>query len=187
MKCIILCAGRGERMRPLTDTTPKPLLKIKGKPILDYIFESLPEEITEVILVVWYKKENIRRYIGTEYKGKKVSYVFGSPDGNVLSFRNTREYIKKDERFLLIYGDEMPTKENVNKCLSFPLSILTFGNTYLDGVMVLDDRIYDCTADDDDFKSMAYQFLKTYKPVLVEAKDFKGEINTVEKWRELNG
>jgi len=67
-----LAAGEGKRLRPLTLETPKPLLKIKGRPILDYTFSSLPEKISEVILVVGYKGEQIKNYLGDEFSGKKI-------------------------------------------------------------------------------------------------------------------
>ena len=120
MKAIILAAGKGLRMRPLTLKTPKPLLKVKGKAIIDYVLESLPNEITEIIIVIKYRGNQIRMHVGETYRGKEVSYVVGSDRGNVYSFLATKKYLK-NERFLLIYGDEIPNPVNVKKCLSFIL------------------------------------------------------------------
>ena len=51
MKAMILAAGRGERMRPLTDTTPKPLLQVGGKPLLVWHIENLVRAgITEIVI-----------------------------------------------------------------------------------------------------------------------------------------
>ena len=75
MQCVILAAGRGTRMRPLTDTTPKPLLLVGGKPILDHILEALPAEITEVIFVTNYLEEQIKSYYGAKWGSRKMSYV----------------------------------------------------------------------------------------------------------------
>ena len=58
MKAIILASGEGSRLRPLTDTTPKPLLKILGKPLISYTLENLEKlGIKETIVVVKYKHE----------------------------------------------------------------------------------------------------------------------------------
>ena len=59
MKVIILAAGEGTRMRPLTTDTPKPLLDISGKKIIERIIESLPDEIDEVVINVDYLKEKL--------------------------------------------------------------------------------------------------------------------------------
>ncbi|TSC55275.1 MAG: nucleotidyl transferase [Parcubacteria group bacterium Greene0416_79] len=63
MKAIILAAGEGKRMLPLTRSVPKPLLRIKNKTILDYIFAALPEEIDHVVIVVGYLKKKIQEHI----------------------------------------------------------------------------------------------------------------------------
>src|SRR3989304_1373445 len=139
MKAVILAAGRGERVMPLTAKTPKPLLKVNGLPIIDYILASLPEEIDEIIIVIKYLGDKIVKHIG---KRKEVKYVTGSDEGNVYSFLATRDYLK-DERFLLIYGDEIPNPVNIERCLREDLSILTFNNGIYDGVMVLDRDIFD--------------------------------------------
>jgi len=51
MKAMILAAGRGERMRPLTDRTPKPLLPVRGKPMLEWHLEGLARAgVREVVI-----------------------------------------------------------------------------------------------------------------------------------------
>jgi NDP-sugar pyrophosphorylase family protein len=62
MKAIILAAGRGTRLQPLTNTTPKPMIQVCGKPILEYLVESLYQEVSEIILIVKYKQEVIKEY-----------------------------------------------------------------------------------------------------------------------------
>ena len=63
MDAILLAAGFGTRLRPHTLTTPKPLLPIQGRPILDWTLGSLPEEITRVVVVVHYLGEQIERFM----------------------------------------------------------------------------------------------------------------------------
>ena len=75
MQAIILAAGRGTRMGELTKETPKPMLKIKNKPILEYKLNALPEEITEVIFVIGYLGDAIKNYFGDFYNGRKIRYV----------------------------------------------------------------------------------------------------------------
>jgi len=76
MKAVILAAGEGIRMRPLTINTPKPLLKIIGKPILEHIIDSFPNEIDEIIIVVGYLKDQIKNYFGSNWKSRKINYIF---------------------------------------------------------------------------------------------------------------
>jgi len=62
MKAIILASGRGTRMKPLTDTTPKPLIKIAGKPIIEHNIEKIHKQVDEIILVVKYLSEQFKTY-----------------------------------------------------------------------------------------------------------------------------
>ncbi len=67
MKAVILAAGRGKRMMPLTTDTPKPLLKVAGKTLLDHTIGLLPTEVTEIVVVVNYLGEQIVEYIKKNY------------------------------------------------------------------------------------------------------------------------
>jgi len=65
VKAMILAAGLGKRMRPLTDHTPKPLLSVAGKPLLQYHLEKLQQAgIREVVINLAYLGEQIRRFVG---------------------------------------------------------------------------------------------------------------------------
>ena len=65
MKALILAAGRGERMRPLTDATPKPLLRLKGKPLIEYHLAALARAgFDEVIINVAHLGEQIMAALG---------------------------------------------------------------------------------------------------------------------------
>ncbi len=111
MQCVIICAGKGTRMRPLTETTPKPLIKVCGKPILQHIIEALPPEVDELVLVVGYLKEQIMDFCKEEYAGRKVSYVFqedfaGGTGDALLCAKNILR-----GKFLFMYADDIHGKD----------------------------------------------------------------------------
>lgn len=65
MKAMILAAGRGERMRPLTDATPKPLLEVRGKPLIQWHIEKLRDAgINELVVNVSWLKEQLLEFLG---------------------------------------------------------------------------------------------------------------------------
>lgn len=70
-----MAAGEGSRMKPLTDTIPKPLLKICGKTILEHNIEPIIEFFDEIYMVVKYKQEKFFEHFGKEYKGKPIRYI----------------------------------------------------------------------------------------------------------------
>ena len=68
MKAMLLAAGRGERLRPLTDTTPKPLIEVAGKTLLDYHLEKLSAAgVSEIIINTSWLSEKIHRHIAVSY------------------------------------------------------------------------------------------------------------------------
>ena len=66
MQCVILAAGKGTRLRPLTENTPKPLVKVAGRPLLDHIVEVLPSAVKELVIVTGYLEEQMEMNILVE-------------------------------------------------------------------------------------------------------------------------
>ncbi len=64
-RAMILAAGRGERLKPLTDTLPKPLVRVKNKPLIAYHLEKLAKaNITEIVINLWHLGGKIKQYLG---------------------------------------------------------------------------------------------------------------------------
>lgn len=75
MKAIILAAWEWSRLRPLSNTTPKPLIQIFGKSILEHNLESIYTFVDEIIIVVKYKKEVIIEKLWDNFKNTKITYI----------------------------------------------------------------------------------------------------------------
>ena len=76
MKCVVLAAGEGKRMHPLTFTRPKVMLPVAGKPLLEWnLFNARNAGLKEFIFVVSYKSEMVRDYFGD---GKKWRVNIGN-------------------------------------------------------------------------------------------------------------
>lgn len=123
MQCVILAAGQGTRLRPLTDNTPKPLVEVAGKPLLDHIVGSLPSSVTELVIVTGYLEEKIREHCGTEYFGRKVTYVHQEEQkGTGHALWLCKELLRG--RFLLLFADDIHGKRDLARATSFVRSML---------------------------------------------------------------
>ncbi|MBI2086692.1 MAG: NDP-sugar synthase [Candidatus Zambryskibacteria bacterium] len=119
MKAIILAAGVGSRLHPLTQETPKTLIEISGKPIVERIFESLPEEIDEVVLVVEHLKERVKAHLGNNFNNRKIIYVNqGDKKGTFGALLSAREFVNDDEFFLVLNGDDLHSKNELSQFLN---------------------------------------------------------------------
>lgn len=107
MQCVILAAGVGSRMRPLTDTMPKPLIEVAGWPILDHIVLALPPNVDELILVTNYLEDQIKRYCREDFYGIKVRCVHqANPKGGTGdALLSVQPYVTG--KFLMMYGDDL--------------------------------------------------------------------------------
>jgi NDP-sugar pyrophosphorylase family protein len=124
MQAVIIAAGEGMRMRPLTLERPKPLVLIEGKPLLEHIIDRLPTAVDEIILVVGYKKEMIEKHFGTSYKGRTISYVHQWMPSGTAHALSMAIPLLKDERFLLMNADDLHGTPALEKALSYPLAII---------------------------------------------------------------
>ena len=104
MKGVILAAGRGERLRPLTDDRPKVVLKVANRPIIEYVMERLYPFVDEFVIVVRYKKEKVIETLGDEFGGKPVRYVEQLPgEGTAKAIESARDSV--DDEFIVVNGD----------------------------------------------------------------------------------
>ncbi len=109
MKLIIPVAGMGTRLRPHTHTTPKVLIKVAGKTIIEHILDKIfqyQNNIDEIIFIVGYMKEQIQEYLDKKYQDKvKLSYVHQEEMLGVgHAIYLTEKYVNNDSVFIIL-GD----------------------------------------------------------------------------------
>lgn len=123
MEVIILAAGRGTRMAPLTDNVPKPMLEVLGKNLIEWKLEALPQEVTHIIFVVGYKKEVIQNYFGSSWKGISITYIEQTIlNGTGGAIALCEPFIK--EKALILMGDDIYNKEDLQKLIDYDYAIL---------------------------------------------------------------
>ena len=125
MQAVIPAAGEGIRMRPLTLTKPKPLLEIRGKPLLQHIIEALPDRVDEIIIVVGYLGQQIIDFFGTTFEGKKITYVWQKEKtGTARALQLCKPYLYPG-KFLFLNADDIINTETLERALSHDLCIVT--------------------------------------------------------------
>ncbi len=123
MRAVILAAGKGTRLKPFTDTMPKPLVSVGSKRLLEHVLDALPPTIDEIIIVVGYLGEMIQEYIGASYQSIPVRYVTQrilDGTGGAL------ELLQQDihEPTLVANADDIYAKEDLFRLTQFPLAVL---------------------------------------------------------------
>ena len=118
MKAIILSAGEGSIMRPLTLTKPKTMLPVAGKPIMQYNIESLRENgIKDILLIVRYKEEMVRDYFGDGSDfGVNISYETQKDflgTANAISYG--RDFI--EDSLIVLNGDIILDEEIISEII----------------------------------------------------------------------
>lgn len=120
MKAVVLAAGEGTRLRPLTLTRPKHLIPIASKPFLEHLLDSVKAaEISEVLVVVYYMADRIQQRFGDGSRlGMRMEYAFQEGVRGTADAASVAEpYVQGD--FLLIYGDLLVAPDVIKRVLSF--------------------------------------------------------------------
>jgi len=113
MRVIIPVAGLGSRLKPHTFTTPKPLMDVAGRPILEYIVKEVEKlNPTEIIFIVGHKRKSIEKYIERFHAHLNVSFVeqkVKDGDGSAirLGLENLDISKNNDEELMIIFGDTL--------------------------------------------------------------------------------
>jgi bifunctional UDP-N-acetylglucosamine pyrophosphorylase/glucosamine-1-phosphate N-acetyltransferase len=137
---VILAAGQGTRLRPLTDATPKPMLLVAGRPILEWTLSVLPPEIMRVILVVGYRKEQVMEHFGSRWNDRDIVYVEQHElNGTGGAVHACREHLSG--RFLVMNGDDLYAAEDVARVAQHDYALLGMSTEDAGrfGVIVKDD------------------------------------------------
>lgn len=124
MDAVILAAGLGTRLRPHTLTTPKPLLPVQGRPILDWIFGALPPSVDRVVVVVHYLAEQVEAYLRSQQWFTEFATVHqGTPRGTGDALRQCQAQIRSD-RFLVVNGDDLFGAADLRELADKPAGVL---------------------------------------------------------------
>ena len=153
MKAVIVAAGKGKRLNPITSTIPKPMIPISGKPLLEHSILSLKEVgITEILIIVGYKEEIIKNYFGEGLPkfNVKIEYATQSEHLGTAHAVNCAKYFVGNDDFFLMYGDLL-TDPNVYKevletykkssCAGL-ISLFEVDNPQEYGIISLDNEAY---------------------------------------------
>ena len=148
MQAIILAAGMGKRLGELTQGDTKCMVKVNGIPLIDRTLTQLSKlALSRVIIVIGYKGENLKNYVGNEYKGLKIEYINNpvyDTTNNIYSLSLAKEELQKEDTLLiesdLIFDDALfPMIVND----PYPnLALVAKYETWMDGTMVCIDA--DC-------------------------------------------
>ncbi len=115
MKCVILAAGEGKRMHPLTFTRPKVMIPIANKPILEWnLINAIDAGIKEFIFIVSYKSEMVRNYFKNGKNWNvKIEYISqGEPLGTAHAIGTAEKFV---DNFLVLSGDTIFGKQDIKK------------------------------------------------------------------------
>src|SRR3989344_4477008 len=109
-KAVILCGGKGTRLRPITNEIPKPLIPVHGKALIEHLIDLFKKyDVKEIFLSVGYKKEKIMEYFGNGDRfGVKISYIDESeesPLGTAGPLKRAKHLL--NETFIVTNGDEL--------------------------------------------------------------------------------
>tara|TARA_Y100000310_G_C20629360_1_gene787734 strand:+ start:866 stop:1561 length:696 start_codon:yes stop_codon:yes gene_type:complete len=114
MKTVILAAGKGTRMLPLTENIPKVLVEVNGKPFLYYVLKSLQQAgLKEFCLIVGYKKEKIEKFL-QEYNFKAELIEQQEQLGTGHAVLQAKDFVKDDD-FIVISGDNLYDADSLKK------------------------------------------------------------------------
>ncbi len=119
MKAVIMAGGFGTRLRPLTNSLPKPMVPMANKPMMEHIVEILLRcKITDLVALLYFHPEMIENYFGDGSGfGAKMTYISASEDlGTAGSVKNAEKYL--DKSFLVISGDVL-TDFDLTKAIEF--------------------------------------------------------------------
>lgn len=141
MKAVVLAAGEGTRMRPLTRTRPKPLLPAADGVLLDGVLDACRDHVDGYVIVVGYRADDVRRHVGDEHAGVPVEYVEQERQRGTADAVDAAAHAI-DGRFLMMNGDVVIEPSLVGRLVDAggdALAVTAVGDPRSYGVVSVDD------------------------------------------------
>ncbi len=131
MKAIILAAGRGSRLQPLTDGIPKCLIEVNKKPILQYQIENLLScNINDITIVCGYLSDKVKQFVNNKYQMVHIIENFDyETTNNMYSLYLVLKNINRADDFFIMNGDVVFEKEILDKLIKYKGDNLIACNT----------------------------------------------------------
>jgi len=124
MDAIILAAGLGTRLRPHTLTTPKPLLPVRGRPILDWTLAALPDAVNRIVVVTHYLREQVESFMAQQKHIRDWTAVFqATPRGTGDAFMSCCDAVRADQ-VLVLNGDDLYAAKDLDRLADKPQGLL---------------------------------------------------------------
>jgi UDP-N-acetylglucosamine diphosphorylase / glucose-1-phosphate thymidylyltransferase / UDP-N-acetylgalactosamine diphosphorylase / glucosamine-1-phosphate N-acetyltransferase / galactosamine-1-phosphate N-acetyltransferase len=121
---VILAAGLGTRLRPHTLTTPKPMLPIQGRPILDWTIGALPSSVDRLLVVTHYLADQVVDYLKKQRHIRDwVQVSQGTPRGTGDAVRSCREFLHSDS-VMVLNGDDLFGARDMAELARFPAGLI---------------------------------------------------------------
>ena len=140
MYALILAGGMGERLRPLTDTLPKPMVPLCGKPILAHQVEWLQGAgVTDVVFLAGYRWEAVRDFFGDgRDSGVRVHYsVEDTPLGRGGAIRKGLPMVPEEDRSVMVLNGDVVTHEDPGAILQRHREKMAANSSHLATIMVV--------------------------------------------------
>jgi dTDP-glucose pyrophosphorylase len=124
-KAVVLAAGRGTRMRELTKDLPKPMIEVRGKPVLQHIVEGLRDAgMRRFVIIVGYRADIVRNFFGDgQHHNVDIEYVTQTVQDGTGRVVNLARNFAGDSPFILSYGDILISPLNYKRLVKLPNDI----------------------------------------------------------------
>ena len=154
MKAFLLAAGHGTRLRPITESIPKCLVPVAGRPMLDYWFSLFEKHgISDVLINMNHFPQMVESYVNQKVTDVKVTLVYEEVLlGSLGTLIHNFEFIDKDESFFIFYADTL-TNVNLREMMAvhkksrkpFTIGLFNSSDPKSCGIVALDES--DCVID----------------------------------------
>ena len=174
LQAVILAAGLGRRLGKYTKNVPKCMVEVNGKPLIEHALSALKGKVSRVVIVIGYKGEKVREFLGNSFEGLKIDYVDNplyETTNNIYSLWLASEEMMKDDTILL-ESDIIFEKSIIDDLLNSKgeaVAVVDRYEDWMDGtVVMINDEDYitsfiDASHFDWSLSSQYYKTVNIYK------------------------